>query len=138
MVGSFRDASVFRYADATKPLRLAAAELIRGLKLLEDGLSGGMVDPSRALATRAMRELFKFSSSEYDSVNSRRNVENMSRAPSSLLTDVSTLKSLQKLEKSGELVAVLKVSMQKVRDDVIKEKSLSLQLWKTPLPFLTA
>ena len=57
------------YADATKPLRLAAAELIRGLKLLEDGLSGGMVDPSRALATRAMRELFKFSSSEYDSVN---------------------------------------------------------------------
>ena len=120
------------YADATKPLRLAAAELIRGLKLLEDGLSGGMVDPSRALATRAMRELFKFSSSEYDSVNSlRRNVENMSRAPSSLLTDVSTLKSLQKLEKSGELrVAVLKVSMQKVRDDVIKEKSLSPQLWK--------
>jgi hypothetical protein len=55
----------------------------------------------------------------------------MARASSSLLTDVSTLKSLQKLEKSGELrVAVLKVAMQKVRDDVIKEKSLSPQLWK--------
>ena len=120
------------YADATKPLRLAAAELTRGLKLLEDGLSGGMVDPSRALATRAMRELFKFSSSdEYDEKSLERNVESMARASSSLLTDVSTLKSLQKLEKSGELrVAVLKVAMQKVRDDVIKEKSLSPQLWK--------
>ena len=121
------------YADATKPLRLAAAELTRGLKLLEDGLSGGMVDPSRALATRAMRELFKFSSSdEYDEKSLERNVESMTRASSSLLTDVSTLKSLQKLEKSGELrVAVLKVAMQKVRDDVIKEKSLSPQLWKS-------
>ena len=79
-----------------------------------------------------MRELFKFSSSEYDGANSlRRNVENMSRAPSSLLTDVSTLKSLQKLENQANFVAVLKVSMQKVRDDVIKEKSLSPQLWKS-------
>jgi len=120
------------YADATKPLRLAAAELTRGLSLLEDGLSGGMVDASRALATRAMRELFKFSfSDERDGNALERNTKNMARSSSSLLTDASTLKSLQKLEKSGELrVAVLKVAMQKVRNDVIKEKSLSPQLWK--------
>ena len=119
------------YSDATKPLRLAAAELSRGLKLLEDGLSGGTVDPSRALVTRAMRELFKFP--QDSSVRDRTKLnKDDSRATSSLLTDVSTLKALQKLEKSGELrVAVLKVAMQKVRDEVIKEKSLSPQLWKS-------
>ena len=49
-----------------------------------------------------------------------------------MLTDVSTLKSLQKLENQGNSASlVLKVAMQKVRDDVIKEKSLSPQLWKS-------